>query len=118
SKTEWHRVVVWGEKLATFAATLKKGAHIQIEGPLHSREYEKDGVPCRVWELKAESILKLDRGERTQQAPATTDEASTTEEPPAPVTEEAAPEEPGSRATGKPARRGSRRLVVPEEAPF
>ncbi len=29
--TEWHRCVVFG-KLGEFAATLKKGAHIQVEG--------------------------------------------------------------------------------------
>ena len=114
SRTEWHRIVVWGEKLATFAATLKKGVHIQVEGPLHSREYEKGGVPCRVWELKAESILKLDRGERAQSAPS--DEAPATEEPAGAPAEEAAPEE--RAAAGKPTRRGSRRLAVPEEAPF
>jgi len=68
SNTEWHRVVVWGDKLAAYAATLKKGAHVQVEGPLHSREYEKDGVEHRVWECKAESILKLDRPERQNQS--------------------------------------------------
>jgi len=30
--------------LADFAATLKKGAHVQVEGELRGREYEKDGV--------------------------------------------------------------------------
>ena len=64
SNTEWHRAVVWGEKFADFAAALKRGAHVQIEGPLHSREYQKDGVTHRVFECKAESILKLDRAER------------------------------------------------------
>ena len=120
SRTEWHRVVVWGEKLATFAATLKKGTHIQVEGPLHSREYEKDGVQSRVWELKAESILKLDRIERTGQASTTAEEASAAQEPTAPPAEESTPEQPASFATGKSARRGSRRRVVPvaEEAPF
>ena len=68
SHTEWHRAVVWGEKFSDFAATLKKGAHVQVEGPLRSREYEKDGVKQRVYECKAESILKLDRAER-QEAP-------------------------------------------------
>ena len=38
SHTEWHRVAVWGEKFADFAATLKKGAHVQVECPLRSRE--------------------------------------------------------------------------------
>ena len=40
SRTEWHRGIVFGP-LADFAATLKKGAHVQIQGELRSREYEK-----------------------------------------------------------------------------
>ncbi len=64
SRTEWHRAVVWGEKFSEFAATLKNGAHVQVEGPLRSREYEKDGVTHRSFECKAESILKLDRAHR------------------------------------------------------
>ena len=39
SHTEWHRCVVFG-KLSEFAKTLTKGAHIQVEGELRSREYE------------------------------------------------------------------------------
>ncbi len=66
SHTEWHRVTVWGEKFADFAATLTKGAHVQVEGPLRSREYEQNGVQHRVYECKAESILKLDRAERSE----------------------------------------------------
>ncbi len=69
SHAEWHRAVVWGEKFSDFAATLKKGAHVQVEGPLRSREYEKDGVKHRVFECKAESILKLDRAERQATRP-------------------------------------------------
>jgi len=43
SRTGWHRCVSFG-KLADFAATLKKGAHVQVEGELRGREYEKEGV--------------------------------------------------------------------------
>src|SRR5260370_24200384 len=64
SNTEWHRVVVWGDNFADHAAGLKKGAHVHVEGALRSREYEKDGVKHRVWECKADNILKLDRPER------------------------------------------------------
>ena len=32
SRTYWHRAVAWG-KLATFAATLKKGAHAKVGVP-------------------------------------------------------------------------------------
>jgi len=66
SRTEWHRAVVWGQKFSDFAATLKKGAHVQVEGPLRSREYQKDGVTHRSFECKAESILKLDRAARDE----------------------------------------------------
>ncbi|MCU1325241.1 MAG: single-strand binding protein [Bryobacterales bacterium] len=63
SRTEWHRCVAFG-KLAEFALGLKKGAHVQVEGELRSREYQKDGVAHRAFECRVESILKLDRAAR------------------------------------------------------
>ena len=65
SHTEWHRCVVFG-KLSEFARTLSKGAHIQVEGELRSREYEsiKTDSMRRVWEIRVASILKLDRAEK------------------------------------------------------
>jgi len=65
--TEWHRVVVWGAKFAESAARLTKGAHVLVEGSLRSREYERDGVKHRVWECKADTILKLDRAQRADE---------------------------------------------------
>lgn len=38
SRTEWHRCVAFG-KLADFAGTLAKGAHVAIEGEIRSHEY-------------------------------------------------------------------------------
>jgi single-strand DNA-binding protein len=66
SHTEWHRCVVFG-KLSEFAKTLSKGAHIQIEGELHSREYDtkKTDSRKRVWEIRVSSILTLDRTEKS-----------------------------------------------------
>ena len=60
--TEWHRCVVFG-KLGEFAATLKKGAHIQVEGELRSRKYDstKTNTEVTIWEIRVNSILKLDR---------------------------------------------------------
>jgi len=58
SRTEWHRCL---GKLGDFAASLKKGAHVEVEGELRSREYEKDGVTHRLFECRVEAILKLDR---------------------------------------------------------
>jgi single-strand DNA-binding protein len=73
SRTEWHRAIAYG-KLAEFAATLKKGAHVQIQGELRSREYEKalEGkkkatVKQRIWEIQVSSILKLDRAQRSDE---------------------------------------------------
>ena len=65
SHTEWHRCVVFG-KLAEFAGTLKKGAHLQVEGELRSREYDskKAGTKQTIWEIRLNSILKLDRAEK------------------------------------------------------
>lgn len=64
SRTEWHRCIVWGTKFADFAAGLKKGAHLQVEGELRSREYQKDGAAHRVVEVRTKSILKLDRAQQ------------------------------------------------------
>jgi single-strand DNA-binding protein len=66
SHTEWHRCVVFG-KLSEFAKTLSKGAHIQVEGELRSREYDskKTDSRQRVWEIRVSSILTLDRTEKS-----------------------------------------------------
>jgi single-strand DNA-binding protein len=65
SHTEWHRCIVFG-KLSEFAKALTKGAHIQVEGELCSREYDskKSDTKQRVWEIRVASILKLDRAEK------------------------------------------------------
>jgi single-strand DNA-binding protein len=68
SRTEWHRIVVWG-KLAQFAATLTKSAHIEVEGQLRRRTYQKQiqagkktlAVDVSVAEIHASAIRKLDR---------------------------------------------------------
>ena len=65
SHTEWHRCIVFG-KLSEFAGTLTKGAHIQVEGELRSRQYDSKKTDCknRIWEIRVTSILKLDRAEK------------------------------------------------------
>jgi single-strand DNA-binding protein len=79
SRTEWHRCVVFG-KLSEFAKTLTKGAHVQVEGELRSREYEskKTHSKQRVWEIRVSSILKLDRAEKS--APEDQDHDEVTQE--------------------------------------
>jgi single-strand DNA-binding protein len=76
SRTEWHRILVFGN-LGDFAATLTKGAHIGVEGTLRSREQtlELKGSSkknpetrnVRSWFIRAESIRKFERAEKSSE---------------------------------------------------
>jgi single-strand DNA-binding protein len=65
SHTEWHRCIVFG-KFGEFAATLKKGAHVQVEGEIRHTEYtpKKAKKPVRTDNIRVNSILKLNRAEK------------------------------------------------------
>jgi single-strand DNA-binding protein len=64
SRTEWHRIVAFG-KLANSAKPLAKGAYIEVDGELYSRQYtDKSGNKRRVWEVRATSLNKLERAPR------------------------------------------------------
>jgi single-strand DNA-binding protein len=76
SHSESHRCVGWGAKFAEFAAKLKKGAHLEVEGELRSREFEKEGVGHRAFEIRIQSVLQLDRAWRVIE-PASQGEQST-----------------------------------------
>lgn len=90
SRTEWHRCTVWG-KLAEFAGSLEKGAHVQIEGELRYREYKQDrgsdadAVPInrRMAEIHANRILKLDRAAKQEEPPSEGDSGELPIEEPA-----------------------------------
>ena len=68
TRTEWHRIVVWG-KFGEWAGSLKKGAFIEAEGELRYREFQPNGsdAKIRTAEIHAISILTLDRAEKTEQ---------------------------------------------------
>ena len=82
SRTEWHRVLAFG-KLGEFAAPLVKGSHIEIEGTLRSREQtielkgrskkNPEMKTVRSWFIRAESIRKLDRAEKSSEGMDATD---------------------------------------------
>ena len=72
SRMEWHRVVLFG-KLAEYGRTLAKGSHVMVQGSVRTREYEKDGLRQRVFELRAETLGKLDRAERRESGDAASD---------------------------------------------
>jgi transposase len=71
-----HRILVFG-RLGDFAGTLTKGAHIEVEGALRSREQtlklkgsskkNPETKNVRSWFIRAESIRKLDRAETSSE---------------------------------------------------
>jgi single-strand DNA-binding protein len=67
TRTEWHRIVVWG-KFGEWAGSLKKGAFIEVEGELRYREFQANGsdAKIRTAEIHSTSILTLDRAEKTE----------------------------------------------------
>ena len=81
SRTEWHRCVAFG-KLADFAGTLSKGAHVAVEGELRSHEYQRElavdtqktTITQRVWEVRVDSVLKLDRAVKREASDETQEE--------------------------------------------
>jgi single-strand DNA-binding protein len=79
--TEWHHCIVWG-RLAEYAKTLTKGAHLSVEGELRSRERvdKKTSQKQRVWEVRVASILKLDRAEKARPEEQSDDDLNPEEE--------------------------------------
>jgi single-strand DNA-binding protein len=76
SKTEWHRVVASNSLGERVAASLRQGDHILVEGTLVSSTYEREygkgkkatTVKHTVWQIRADSIRKLNRGEKVPEA--------------------------------------------------
>jgi single-strand DNA-binding protein len=83
SRTEWHGIVAWS-KLAGSAAKLSKCAHIEVEGELRHRTYQKEvavaqkaiALDIPVSKVHVRALRKLDgsinhnESEATEEAPA------------------------------------------------
>ena len=66
SQTTWHKCVSFG-RTAEYAATLTKGAHLQIIGEIQTREYvAKDGAKKSVTEIRVQRIARLDRAPKAE----------------------------------------------------
>lgn len=58
----WHQVVAWGSFAEKAESSFVKGSHILVEGSLRYRKYtDENGDPHYVTEIKAESLINLDR---------------------------------------------------------
>jgi single-strand DNA-binding protein len=76
SRTEWHSVLCAG-KLGDYAATLQKGAFVQIEGTLRSKPYQVEAKgstskkplhkTIKTWYIRADVIRRLDRNGNASQ---------------------------------------------------
>src|SRR6266513_2562111 len=71
-QTTWHRCIAWG-KLGEYAATLTKGAHVQVEGEIRTREYTQKSeakksaeVKKSITEVRVTSLAKLDRPKKAE----------------------------------------------------
>jgi single-strand DNA-binding protein len=56
--SEYHRCIAWGGRFAEVAA-LKRGSHLQVEGELRSRDFQKDGITQKVFEIRVSTIVHL-----------------------------------------------------------
>ena len=67
-KTEWHRVVVWGEKAQYYADSKHKGDLVSVEGKITYRTYQdRDGQERHMTEIVAHRITTQTKA-NTQQS--------------------------------------------------
>lgn len=63
SRTEWHRIVVWGKTAENCAKYLAKGRPVYIEGKLQTRQWQdKDGQTKYTTEIQAQTVQFLGGG--------------------------------------------------------
>jgi single-strand DNA-binding protein len=84
SKVEWHRIAIFRPRLAEAVLnTIKKGAHVLVEGELVSSTYERPNGKSKKaptakitsWSIRADAVRKLDRSEPEPDAPAAASDA-------------------------------------------
>ena len=66
-RTEWHNIVMTGEKAQIAERYIRKGSRLYIEGHLRTREYEdKLKIKRRRTEIMVDSFEMLGRSDKTQ----------------------------------------------------
>ncbi len=62
-KTEWHRVVVFGNLANIVESYVRKGSKLYIEGKIQTRSWEQDGAKKYSTEIVANQLQMLNRVE-------------------------------------------------------
>lgn len=73
-QTEWHRIVLWGKTADALQPYLVKGKTIYVEGRIQTRQWEKDGAKHYTTEIKADKIVLLGGGGRSDAQPVVEEE--------------------------------------------
>lgn len=74
-KTEWHRVVLWGKTAESLSEYLSKGKQVYVEGRLETRQWDdKDGNKRYTTEIRADRVVLLGGGSRSESAHHVSDE--------------------------------------------
>jgi len=56
--TEWHSIVVWGNRAEALSKMLKKGSKVTVKGSIRSSEWtDKDNVVRKKFEIHASNVI-------------------------------------------------------------
>tara|TARA_R110002096_G_scaffold225047_1_gene414334 strand:- start:1388 stop:1777 length:390 start_codon:yes stop_codon:yes gene_type:complete len=58
-KTEYSKIVVWGNQAKSCSDFLSKGSSVFVEGKMSTRNYDKDGTKVYVTEIVANNVQFL-----------------------------------------------------------
>ncbi len=56
TKTEWHKIIVWGARAELCARKLAKGSPIAVEGFLETFKYDREGGTVTLTNIVAEQV--------------------------------------------------------------
>ncbi|MEA1874524.1 MAG: single-stranded DNA-binding protein [Bacteroidota bacterium] len=60
TKTDWHRLVIFGKQAELIAEHCKSGSKLAIEGKLQTRSYEQDKTKRYITEVVVQEFIFLD----------------------------------------------------------
>ncbi len=64
--TQWHNIVVWGNKAETIEKYLTKGAEVAVQGKLINRSYEVNGEKRYITEITLNEFLMMGKPNNAQ----------------------------------------------------